>query len=93
MHQPDKTMESKPPSRAVHSFLAGLVLFSFVLIASGTPCAAGPVQEIAAKEAGLPEGATAPHFLLVDQFGKDQRDTSIAGKNGTVLLFFRSADW
>jgi hypothetical protein len=45
------------------------------------------------QEVGLPEGTTAPHFQAKDQFGKVQTDASVAAKNGTVLLFFRSADW
>jgi hypothetical protein len=44
-------------------------------------------------EIGLAEGAAAPPFQARDQFGKEQSRTSVAGKNGTVLLFFRSADW
>lgn len=42
---------------------------------------------------GLAEGEIAPAFLVRDQFGNQQSLKSIAGKNGTVLLFFRSADW
>lgn len=41
----------------------------------------------------LSEGEAGPHFQATDQFGKEQTDASIADKNGTVLLFFRSADW
>jgi hypothetical protein len=45
------------------------------------------------KETGLQEGETAPPFHALDQSGKEQTEQSVAGKNGTVLLFFRSADW
>ena len=44
-------------------------------------------------QAGLREGETAPPFRARDQFGKEQNNATVAGKNGTVLLFFRSADW
>jgi cytochrome oxidase Cu insertion factor (SCO1/SenC/PrrC family) len=42
---------------------------------------------------GLKPSAVAPDFHLRDQFGKTQTLESLKGKNGVVLLFFRSADW
>jgi hypothetical protein len=42
---------------------------------------------------GLPVGQKAPAFSARDQFGQDQTLESLKGSNGTVLLFFRSADW
>jgi len=42
---------------------------------------------------GLPVGRKAPEFSLRDQFGRDQTLESLKGPRGTVLLFFRSADW
>jgi len=42
---------------------------------------------------GLPVGQKAPAFSLVDQFGNKQTLDSLKGPRGTVLLFFRSADW
>jgi hypothetical protein len=42
---------------------------------------------------GLSVGQAAPHFSLSDQFGHPQSLDTLKGKNGTVLLFFRSADW
>ena len=38
-------------------------------------------------------GAKAPDFAAHDQFGHGQTLQSLAGPNGLVLLFFRSADW
>jgi peroxiredoxin len=38
-------------------------------------------------------GAKAPDFSVRDQFGHHQSLAALKGKNGTVLLFFRSADW
>lgn len=38
-------------------------------------------------------GAQAIDFRLVDQFGRTQTLTSIAGPRGTMLVFYRSADW
>jgi hypothetical protein len=42
---------------------------------------------------GLPVGQKAPAFSARDQFGREQTLESLKGRNGTVLLFFRSADW
>ncbi len=42
---------------------------------------------------GLQPGAKAPAFDLRDQSGKQQTLDSLAGPNGLLLLFFRSADW
>jgi hypothetical protein len=42
---------------------------------------------------GLSVGQKAPAFSLRDQFGRPQTLDTLRGKNGTVLLFFRSADW
>jgi len=38
-------------------------------------------------------GQKAPAFSLPDQFGHTQTLDTIKGRKGTVLLFFRSADW
>ncbi len=42
---------------------------------------------------GLPVGERAPDFSVSDQFGHQQSLGTLKGKNGTVILFFRSADW
>jgi hypothetical protein len=42
---------------------------------------------------GLAVGQKAPAFSARDQFGHVQTLESLKGANGTVLLFFRSADW
>ncbi len=42
---------------------------------------------------GLSVGQMAPDFSVSDQFGRQQSLATLKGKNGTVLLFFRSADW
>jgi hypothetical protein len=42
---------------------------------------------------GLAVGQKAPSFSVHDQFGRVQTLESLKGTNGTVLLFFRSADW
>jgi hypothetical protein len=42
---------------------------------------------------GLAVGQKAPNFAARDEFGKVQTLETLKGANGTVLLFFRSADW
>jgi len=42
---------------------------------------------------GLAVGQKAPAFSLHDQFDHVQTLDTLKGANGTVLLFFRSADW
>ena len=42
---------------------------------------------------GLAVGEKAPAFSVHDQFGQAQTLDTLKGANGTVLLFFRSADW
>ena len=42
---------------------------------------------------GIGTGEKAPSFRLKDQFGHEQSNDTLRGTNGTVLLFFRSADW
>ena len=42
---------------------------------------------------GLAVGQKAPAFSARDQSGRVQTLDSLKGTNGTVLLFFRSADW
>jgi hypothetical protein len=42
---------------------------------------------------GLAVGQKAPAFSALDQFGRQQTLDTLKGPKGTVLLFFRSADW
>jgi hypothetical protein len=42
---------------------------------------------------GLQVGQRGPAFASRDQFGHEQSNETLRGSNGTILLFFRSADW
>jgi hypothetical protein len=42
---------------------------------------------------GLNVNQKAPEFSARDQFGNEQNLATLRGPKGTVLLFFRSADW
>jgi peroxiredoxin len=45
------------------------------------------------SEVGLRAGQKAPDFSARDQFGETQTLETLRGRKGTVLLFYRSADW
>ena len=62
-----------------------ILLASFVAIAS---IASQDVTRI-----GPAVGAPAPGFELADQDGRIRTLDSVAGPQGTMLVFFRSADW
>lgn len=51
------------------------------------------VASVAPLSIGLPVGRKASAFSAPDQFGRTQTLGTLKGRNGTVLLFFRSADW
>jgi len=51
------------------------------------------VASVEAMTIGLAVGQKAPAFSLRDQFGRVQTLETLRGTNGTVILFFRSADW
>jgi AhpC/TSA family len=42
---------------------------------------------------GLTVGQQVPAFSLLDQQGRTQTLKSVSGPKGTMLVFFRSADW
>jgi hypothetical protein len=50
-------------------------------------------NQAVAGSVGLDIGQQAPAFVLPDQFGHEQSNETLKGSKGTVLLFFRSADW
>ncbi len=47
----------------------------------------------AAREYGPPIGSKMPGFDLKDQDGKSHSLASLMGPKGSVIIFFRSADW
>ena len=52
-----------------------------------------PKSHSIAPSVGLEIGQQAPVFASLDQFGHQQSNETLKGSKGTVLLFFRSADW
>lgn len=70
-----------------HLAVAALVARAAAGLAAQSPAA------IDTSKIGPQIGAVAPAFEGVDQFGKTHTLSSIAGRRGTMLVFFRSADW
>lgn len=83
------------PPAARNSILIACFLFLSLWTSGLNPSApqAGQVAASKPPEVGIAVGASAPAFKTQDQFGQEQDSQKIAGKNGTVLLFYRSADW
>lgn len=70
----------------------GILLFAGVFGLSGgqeNP----PTNHALLPSIGLEIGQPAPAFALADQFGREQSNETLKGSKGTILLFFRSADW
>jgi hypothetical protein len=68
-----------------------LFLVGFYAFASGQENA--PTNHAVPPSVGLEIGQQAPAFALPDQFGHEHSKETLKGSKGTVLLFFRSADW
>lgn len=72
----------------VRSLLGALVLAGGVLLASPQQA-----QQVDVTTLGPQVGQRAIDFRLPDQQGRTQTLASVAGPKGTMLVFFRSADW
>jgi hypothetical protein len=69
------------------------VLFLVGLCAFASGQVTGPTNQTVPPTVGLEIGQQAPAFALPDQFGQEHSNETLKGSRGTVLLFFRSADW
>ena len=69
------------------------VVFLVGLCAFANSQVAGPSNQVVLPSVGLQIGQQAPAFAMVDQFGQQHSNETLKGSKGTVLLFFRSADW
>jgi hypothetical protein len=65
-----------------------LLLLLFGLVAA-TPLAQTPLP----AEVGPRVGTPAPVVSGLDQFGRERTLPSLMGRNGVMLVFYRSADW
>ena len=68
-----------------------LFLVGLSSLASGQNSPAA--NHVVAPPVGLQVGERVPVFALQDQFGHECTNETLKGSKGTVLLFFRSADW
>jgi hypothetical protein len=68
-----------------------IVLFTAVLAVAGLAGQAPPAVDT--SKVGPQVGAVVPAFSGTDQFGKPHTLQSSYGPKGTMLVFFRSADW
>src|SRR3990172_6952141 len=73
--------------------LASLVLSALCFVAAGIAQERSPSGPSSGPQIGLAVGAKAPSFSLRDQSGRVQTSAALKGAKGTVVLFFRSADW
>jgi hypothetical protein len=70
-----------------------MLSLAVTLALSGTITAAQTAPAVDTSKLGPRVGQTAPPLDGVDQFGRRHTLSSIAGPRGTMLVFFRSADW
>ena len=83
----------------VHRFTGRAMKFGLAVLSSLFFLAVGSSQDNApskirpAFSIGVEVGRKAPDFSATDQFNHEQSNQSLMGASGTVLLFFRSADW
>ncbi len=71
--------------------LLSALLLSFCSLAIGLASQATTSPD--ATEIGIAIGQKMPQFVAPDQSGKEISSETLKGPNGTMLLFFRSADW
>jgi hypothetical protein len=72
--------------------LRRLSLYSFLMVVLAAAAGAQEAQ-VAIDALGPQVGAQVPAFSGVDQFNHPQSLGSVAGPEGAMLVFFRSADW
>jgi hypothetical protein len=84
----DRVMYGLEPQESVSAHLGDSVTVRGTLDAGTIHVASIELMSI-----GLAVGQKAPAFSVHDQFGRAQTLDTLKGANGTVLLFFRSADW
>ena len=70
----------------------GGALLAAAVALTGT-VAAQQTQAVDVNTLGPQVGERALPFSLIDQKGATQTLASVAGPKGTMLVFFRSADW
>jgi hypothetical protein len=70
-----------------------LTFVTFVVAAAGALAASQAGQTVDVNAIGPKVGERAIAFQLPDQQSRPRTLASVAGPRGTMLVFFRSADW
>ena len=73
--------------------IATSILFSIAVLALSSVQEKPASGDSVTPAIGLNIGQPAPAFALTDQFGHEQSNQTLKGPKGTVIVFFRSADW
>ena len=68
-----------------------ILALSFAVALGAAPAAQGPLPDV--DRFGPQVGEAVPDFALADQRGEQRDLASLAGPNGTMIVFSRSADW
>jgi hypothetical protein len=84
----NRVMYGLEPQKSIKAHLGEAVTIQGTLDGDSIQVASIDLMSI-----GLSVGHNAPAFSVRDQFGRVQTLDTLKGTNGTVLLFFRSADW
>jgi hypothetical protein len=72
-------------------FVAGTAIASLSPQQSAQPPA--PTPQVDVQRLGPQVGDRVPDFTLQDQGGRSRTLQSLMGRNGLMLVFYRSADW
>jgi hypothetical protein len=67
--------------------------FVVVLLLAGATVSFSQGAPVDVSAIGPQIGQRVPEFSGVDQFGRSHTLASLAGPDGVMLVFFRSADW
>ena len=74
-------------------YLRSSMFYLWLLAACGISAAAQQPLPVDTSKIGPKVGEVAPEFSGTDQHGIARSLKATAGSNGTMLVFFRSADW
>jgi len=74
-------------------FASATVFLLGVVMVAGAQTPGSKDRANSVSSIGLEVGSKIPAFRLRDQKDQEQSNETLKGTNGTILLFFRSADW
>jgi hypothetical protein len=84
-----RTEDRKVKLKSLQAFM----VFPVCFLTLGLRQEKSSIQQSVLPSTGLSIGQQMPPFTTRDQFGHVVSSETLKGPNGTVLLFFRSADW